>query len=113
MKRRHSVRLRVAPVRGLLFILIFLSLGLPPAFAADPETSPAQPAAPPAATAPDDPSEHQSVAPNCRAEVKNLCKGIRPGGGRIKKCIQDNENKLSPACQKAVQERIEKGAKTQ
>ncbi|HJU06252.1 MAG TPA: hypothetical protein VJ692_13980, partial [Nitrospiraceae bacterium] len=85
-------------------------LNLPPAFAADPETS-SQPSTPPATTATDDPSQHQSIAPNCRAEVKNLCKGIRPGGGRIKKCILENETKLSPACQKAVQERLEKGAK--
>jgi hypothetical protein len=44
----------------------------------------AQPAAPSAATAPEDPSEHQSVAPNCRAEVKNLCKAFGPvaGGSR-------------------------------
>jgi hypothetical protein len=32
---------------------------------------------------------------------------IRPGGGRIKKCIQDNETKLSPACREAAQEHLE------
>lgn len=93
---------------SVFFLVVFLSCSLTPALAADPESPPTQPAAPSVAT-PEDPSQHQSMTPNCRDEVKKLCRGVRPGGGRIKQCIEENEGKLSPACQKAVQERLDKG----
>jgi hypothetical protein len=92
-----------------LIVLVLGHSGLPmvmPSAFADPSTAHA--ADPPPVSTPDDASEHHGVAPNCRAEIKKLCQGVRPGGGRIKKCIADNESKLSPPCQKAVQERLEK-----
>jgi len=92
-----------------LIVLVLGQSGLPsviPLALADPSTAHA--ADPPPVSTPDDPSEHPGVAPNCRAEVKKLCQGVRPGGGRIKKCIAENESKLSPPCQKAVQERLER-----
>lgn len=105
MHRLDFIRVSGFQIGGFL-LSVFLSVGLPPAFAADSETFSTQSAAPSAATQ-EDPSQHQSVTPNCRAEVKTLCRGIRPGGGRIKKCIEENESKLSPACQKAVHERLD------
>ena len=91
----------------LIFAVLSQS-GLSPAFVDLAGASTAQAADPPAGTTSEDPSEHHGVAPNCRVEVKKLCQGIRPGGGRIKQCIADNENKLSPECRKAVQERLGK-----
>jgi hypothetical protein len=105
-----SARLFTVPVHTPFLILLVLGqsglLSVMPSALADSPT--AQAADPPRVSTPDDPSEPQGVAPNCRAEIKKLCQGVRPGGGRIKKCIADNESKLSPPCQKAVQERLEK-----
>ena len=56
-------------------------------------------------TAAEDPPEHHGVDPQCRAELQKLCEGIQPGGGRLRKCVQENEGKLSPTCQRQVQER--------
>jgi len=36
----------------------------------------------------------------CMKEVKELCKGIKPGQGRLRACLEENKAKLSPACQK-------------
>ncbi|MBE7439385.1 MAG: hypothetical protein HS115_13075 [Spirochaetales bacterium] len=36
----------------------------------------------------------------CRKEVQELCKGIKPGQGRLRACLEENKAKLSPACQK-------------
>ena len=91
---------------GLFLSLVFGWIGWPAITVADPSERPSQPTTP-SATTPEDPSEHHEVTPSCRAEVKQLCRGILPGGGRIKKCIEANESKLSPSCQKAVQERLE------
>ena len=92
---------------GLFLGLILGWIGSPAISVADPNERPApQPTVPSAPTS-DDPSEHHEVTPSCRAEVKQLCRGILPGGGRIKKCIEANENKLSPTCRAAVQERLE------
>ncbi|MEX5219501.1 MAG: hypothetical protein NW701_16860 [Nitrospira sp.] len=85
-----------------------------PATASGADSAPASSSplpAPPASPA-GDPSEHHEITPSCRAEVKQLCRGILPGGGRIKKCIEANESKLSSPCRTAVQERLEQeGAK--
>jgi hypothetical protein len=105
---------RLSPVqmRSFLILVLFLNAFLSwtalPVSAADSAAPPsAQPPLQPA-TPGEDPSEHHEITPSCRAEVKQLCRGILPGGGRIKKCIEANESKLSPACQKAVQERLER-----
>jgi hypothetical protein len=97
---------------GLFLTLILGWIATSPVSAADPATPPsAQPPVPPVTPA-EDPSEHHEVTPSCRAEVKQLCRGILPGGGRIKKCIEANENKLTSPCRMAVQERLkQEGAK--
>jgi hypothetical protein len=48
------------------------------------------------------------IPQNCLVEIKQLCQGVQPGGGRMRKCIQDNEGKLSAACRQQVQERRER-----
>ena len=48
----------------------------------------------------------------CRADIEKLCRGVKPGQGRIAKCLRENrENRtaVSPACQARlveVRERI-------
>jgi hypothetical protein len=47
----------------------------------------------------------------CREDAKRLCQGVQPGGGRIMRCLKENESKLSPDCvekMKAAKERVEK-----
>lgn len=47
--------------------------------------------------------EAENVGP-CHNDVQTLCKDIKPGGGRIIKCLKENEAKLSAEC-KAHQEK--------
>ncbi|RXH39338.1 cysteine rich repeat-containing protein, partial [Bradyrhizobium zhanjiangense] len=34
----------------------------------------------------------------CGADIRTLCAGVAPGGGRIVQCISSNAASLSPAC---------------
>lgn len=43
----------------------------------------------------------QNISPACIVELEKLCEGTEPGGGR-RKCFKDNENKLSPVCQRQM-----------
>jgi hypothetical protein len=56
-------------------------------------------------TAGEETLEYQGLDPQCIAELEKLCEGIQPGGGRIRKCYQENEHKLSPACRQQILER--------
>ncbi len=38
----------------------------------------------------------------CRADYSRLCSGISPGGGRVRKCLNDNFDVLSAACKQVV-----------
>ena len=38
----------------------------------------------------------------CTPDYKKYCAGVMPGGGRVKKCLTDNLDKLAPACKAAV-----------
>ena len=38
----------------------------------------------------------------CSEDVKQFCKGIKPGGGRLAKCLNDHKNELSAACREKV-----------
>jgi hypothetical protein len=44
----------------------------------------------------------------CAADYHRLCAGVSPGGGRIKKCLNDNIDALSDACKQAVSARTGK-----
>lgn len=39
---------------------------------------------------------------SCGADVKALCAGVQPGGGRIKQCIMEKSDQLSPGCKAAL-----------
>ena len=34
----------------------------------------------------------------CGADVRSICGGVQPGGGRIVQCLATNAGSLSPAC---------------
>lgn len=38
----------------------------------------------------------------CGADVKTLCGGIQPGGGRIKACLMEKADQVSAACKAAI-----------
>jgi hypothetical protein len=40
----------------------------------------------------------------CGDDVKKLCNGVMPGGGRILECLAKQKDKLSDACKKVVAE---------
>ncbi len=82
------------------------SLPVPKAPKARPFTPPvssaASPATSPLSTLPaPDSSALQSVSPACIVELEKLCEGTEPGGAR-RKCFKDNETKLSPVCQRQM-----------
>ena len=37
----------------------------------------------------------------CRAALEKLCEGVEPGSGRIRRCFDANEGKLTPSCRRA------------
>jgi hypothetical protein len=41
----------------------------------------------------------------CRADVQKLCPDAKPGGGEIRKCLQDHKDELSDACKEAIARR--------
>jgi hypothetical protein len=50
----------------------------------------------------------------CAADTAKLCGEVKPGQGRVKECLQQNLDKLSPGCkarQEKIKERLEEKAK--
>ena len=45
----------------------------------------------------------QEVEQACTGDVEQFCKGTHPGGGRLLKCLKQNEGKLSEGCKSAIQ----------
>jgi len=41
----------------------------------------------------------QRAGDPCASDIKTICAGIQPGGGRIKGCIESHWTDLSPTCQ--------------
>lgn len=75
---------------------------------AGPSPPPASSSAPalgsplPTPSAPDSPAL-QAVSPACIVELEKLCEGTEPGEAR-RKCFKDKETKLSPVCQRQMDE---------
>lgn len=76
-----------------------------PATGGTPAAAGAAPAAAPAAIVlrPMRPREELFVMRSaCGADIRSLCAGTAPGGGRIKQCISNHAADLSPACKDAL-----------
>jgi hypothetical protein len=43
-----------------------------------------------------------SVRNACRSDIRSVCAGIMPGGGRIKQCMIEKRDQLSAACKSAL-----------
>jgi hypothetical protein len=43
------------------------------------------------------------VTAACQSDMQQLCKGVEPGGGRIARCLKENDSKLSQGCRTAIQ----------
>ena len=63
----------------------------------------AAPPAPPAAGGGRD-GHMAKVREACRADVERLCKGVKPGGGRIRECLKAHQSELSDTCKAAVKD---------
>lgn len=44
----------------------------------------------------------RSIRQACSADIRTLCSGTMPGGGRIKKCMMEKRDQLSQGCKDAV-----------
>jgi hypothetical protein len=44
----------------------------------------------------------------CADDVAKYCKDVKPGGGRLARCLKDNEKQLSPACKASIEDSREK-----
>ncbi|MGA3175598.1 MAG: cysteine rich repeat-containing protein [Syntrophorhabdales bacterium] len=44
------------------------------------------------------------VGQACEEDVRSFCFGVRPGEGRIAKCLSDNLDRLSPVCKVTLYE---------
>ncbi len=38
----------------------------------------------------------------CQDDVMNLCKDVKPGGGRIMRCLKEHQGELSPECKEIL-----------
>jgi hypothetical protein len=43
-----------------------------------------------------------SLRAACGSDVRTVCAGVMPGGGRIKQCMIDKHDQLSKACKDAL-----------
>lgn len=48
-----------------------------------------------------------AVREACKADAETFCRGIQPGGGRIKACLRSNRDRLSQGCRSAIATAIE------
>lgn len=74
--------------RSALALALLLLAAAAPAAMAQANTSPAPI------------SEAQKQA--CTADFRRLCSGVFPGGGRVKQCLTEHVEELSPPCQEAL-----------
>ena len=42
------------------------------------------------------------IARECKSDMELMCKGLRPGGQRIIRCLKERVTELSPACSAAL-----------
>ncbi|GLK86035.1 cysteine rich repeat-containing protein [Ancylobacter defluvii] len=47
-------------------------------------------------------SQMQALRTACEADIRAVCPGVQPGGGRLLQCIQANPEKVSQPCKEAL-----------
>ena len=45
---------------------------------------------------------------HCKADLERLCKDVKPGDGRLVKCMMENKGRASSACQAVLAEKEKK-----
>ena len=55
-----------------------------------------------AASGPPARSQAQDQLAYCKADAARLCRGVRPGGGRMFGCLKAHENDLTVGCAKEL-----------
>jgi len=50
----------------------------------------------------------QDVRQSCHKDAQKLCPDVKPGGGRIARCLRSQQNELSQACTEAVRDAKDK-----
>nr|WP_246271171.1 cysteine rich repeat-containing protein [Rhizobium sophorae] len=53
-------------------------------------------------------AQAKKVIQACKADLKQYCQGVQPGGGRIAACLQANRANLTPTCQATLAEALPK-----
>jgi Cysteine rich repeat len=48
------------------------------------------------------PNSAGAVRAACGADIRSLCAGIQPGGGRIIQCMREKRDQLSAGCKDAL-----------
>ncbi len=48
----------------------------------------------------------------CKGDAEKLCKGVEPGGGRIARCLKENQQQVSSECKNTLQEAKSKRGET-
>jgi hypothetical protein len=51
-------------------------------------------------------AEPGAIRGACMNDIRTLCAGVQPGGGRIRDCIKEQRSQLSQACKMAIAERL-------
>lgn len=47
-------------------------------------------------------AQMQALRSACASDIRAVCPGIQPGGGRILACVQANADKISQPCKNAI-----------
>ncbi len=50
-------------------------------------------------------SEREQQPRACRDDVQKFCGQVKPGEGRVVRCMKENENNFSPACKTEMEKR--------
>lgn len=48
--------------------------------------------------------EIETIQQACQGDVEKFCKDVQPGGGRVARCLKQNEAQLSSTCKNSAQD---------
>lgn len=87
---------RMTPIRWMTVALVVAACAAPATAMAQSQMTPEMRA------------QARKVVQACKADLKQYCQGIQPGGGRIASCLQTNQANLTPTCKTALGEALPK-----